>query len=225
MYGRFHVSFIYRKGHGYHKGYHWSSTEVASTFHNLPLEWVGNITCSKGKKHVDPFIWVKQEPSDSFACQPPVTSLATSPNGRPVPAGDVERIREVLQEEGACDPGGRELMDKTWWYFRWFWWETWDNFLLWVVNNQFLVDEISHFLNKSVAGITIFSPLFSDMPTFGWVGLFLFWLDDPTFCRYIIVRRDYLRFLLVRLQISSVYSQFLLLGHLDLFVSFLIICC
>ena len=38
MYGWFHVSFIYRKGYGYHKGYHWSSTEVASTFYDLPLE-------------------------------------------------------------------------------------------------------------------------------------------------------------------------------------------
>ena len=106
-------------------------------------------------------------------------------------ARDVECIRQVLQEKGACNVGGRELTDKTWWCFSRFWWETWDNFLLWVVKNQFLVDEIRYFLNKSIAGITIFSPLFSDKTCllldgrayfFGWmtllfVGNFHTWLS------------------------------------------------
>ena len=44
-----------------------------------------------------------------------------------------------------------------------------DNFLVWVIENQFLVDEVPYFLNKPIDGITILSPLFSDMSTFGWV--------------------------------------------------------
>ena len=69
----------------------------------------------------------------------------------------------------SCKPEGRELTDKTWRLFQPIVVGE-DNFLVWVIKNQFLVDEVPYFLNKPIDGITILSPLFSDMSTFGWVG-------------------------------------------------------
>ena len=59
-----HVTYIHMGGLGYHKGHHWSSTEVAPTLNDLPLEWVWNNTFFQWKNMLTPS-WVKHDPSGS----------------------------------------------------------------------------------------------------------------------------------------------------------------
>ena len=59
-----HVTYIHMEGLGYHKGHHWSSTEVAPTLNDLPLEWVWNNTFFQWKNMLTPS-WVKHDPSGS----------------------------------------------------------------------------------------------------------------------------------------------------------------
>ena len=49
-----HVTYIHMEGLGYHKGHHWSSTEVAPTLNDLPLEWVWNNTFFQWKNMLTP---------------------------------------------------------------------------------------------------------------------------------------------------------------------------
>ena len=78
-----HVTYIHMEGLGYHKGHHWSSTEVAPTLNDLPLEWVWNNTFFNGKTCWPLHRWSMTPVGLGF--KPRVTSLST-PNGRPVRA-------------------------------------------------------------------------------------------------------------------------------------------
>ena len=78
-----HVTYIHMEGLGYHKGHHWSSTEVAPTLNDLPLEWVWNNTFFNGKTCWPLHRWSMTPVGLRFKTR--VTSLST-PNGRPVRA-------------------------------------------------------------------------------------------------------------------------------------------
>ena len=78
-----HVTYIHMEGLGYHKGHHWSSTEVAPTLNDLPLEWVWNNTFFNGKTCWPLHRWSMTPVGLRF--QTRITSLFT-PNGRPVRA-------------------------------------------------------------------------------------------------------------------------------------------
>ena len=82
--------------------------------------------------------------------------------------------------------------------------------IVWVggLKNSFLVDEIPHFLNKSIDGITSVT-IVDDMPTFGWVCSFL--LVGLSNFLLVIIIINYLQFSLVCLQVLSVHFPFLLL--------------
>jgi len=83
IYRRLHVTYIHMEGLGYHKGHHWSSTEVAPTLNDLPLEWVWNNTLFNGKTCWPVHRWSMTPVGLRFKTR--VTSLST-PNGRPVRA-------------------------------------------------------------------------------------------------------------------------------------------
>ena len=96
-----HVTYIHMEGLGYHKGHHWSSTEVAPTLNDLPLEWVWNNTFFNGKTCWPLHRWSMTPVGLRFKTR--VTSLST-PNGRPVRAWRLWRA-SGKPWEGRLQPG------------------------------------------------------------------------------------------------------------------------